>query len=168
MNPFRPVLIMAALAMAACVPKEAVRPSDGAQYDIQPEAETAEASVAPKVTPLSADPMAPLEVRAVDRWRYLIARDAASAYPYLTPGVRASLKPDDYRVWLESRTVNWTDVAYIDRTCENESVCSVDLQISATAKLRGVPKPMATSGTVTERWIRIDGAWYHLPDDSRR
>lgn len=128
--------------------------------------EAADASAAAGVA-VSGDPKAPLERRATDRWKLLIAKDAARAYTYLTPGYRAGTSASDYAVWMGKRQVTWLSAAYSDRTCTSEDACKVDLMVQVETALSGIPGKHQTSSLVTEDWLRIDGVWYFLPLDKR-
>ncbi len=116
---------------------------------------------------VSTDPQAPLERRATDRWKLLIAGDAAGSYAYLTPGYRATNTPEQYAEWLRTRQVNWKAALYTEHQCESPDVCKVDLIISGDVTMRGISSRQSSSGMINESWLRIDGVWYHLPKETR-
>jgi len=116
---------------------------------------------------VSPDPQAPLERRATDRWKLLIAGDAAGAYAYLTPGYRATKTPEQYDEWLRTRQIKWKAAFYTDHGCDHPEACKVDLIVSAETMLRGIATPQMSSGTISEDWLLIDGVWYHLPKEAR-
>ena len=116
---------------------------------------------------MSSDPRAPLERRATDRWKLLIARDAARAYTYLTPGYRAGQAEGEYSKWLASRQIEWRSAAYVDHTCDSPDVCKVALSLAVETTVPGIPGKHNVTGGVVESWLKFDGVWYHLPANKR-
>ena len=111
--------VLAAL-LASCASTPAGKPEAG-------DAAAAPAATTESGVSVSSDPRAPLERRATDRWKLLIARDAARAYTYLTPGYRAGQAEGEYSKWLASRQIEWRSAAYVDHTCDSPDVCKVVL-----------------------------------------
>jgi hypothetical protein len=116
---------------------------------------------------VSADPHAPLERRATDRWKLLIGAEPKRAYQYLTPGYRATKSEKDYVDWAAARQVVWTQAQYQDHTCSDPESCKVGLQLTVKVKLRGVAGEHDTTTYISENWLKIDGVWYHLPKDGQ-
>ena len=150
---YRWAALLAPMLLAACAssptPKESV---DAAAAD----------AGAVKV---STDASAPLERRATDRWKLLIAKDGARAYTYLTPGYRAKKPEKEYVDWVNSRPVKWVSAAYQEYSCDTKESCKVSLFLTLETMIRGIPGLQQTFATVEERWLQIDGVWYHLPED---
>lgn len=115
---------------------------------------------------VSADPAAPLERRATDRWKLLIAKDGARAYAYLTPGYRAKKSEKEYVDWVNSRPVKWISAAYQEYTCDTKESCKVNIFLTIETTMRGVSGAQQTFAALEERWLQIDGVWYHLPEDA--
>lgn len=116
---------------------------------------------------VSTDPKAPLPRRATDRWKLLIAKDAARAFTYLTPGYRATMTSAQYEEWLRTRQIRWTQGKYVDHHCSEPTACVVSIEVSIETKVPGIPGVQASSGVVEESWLQIDGVWYHLPTNVR-
>lgn len=116
---------------------------------------------------VSEDPGAPIERRVTDRWKLLIARDAARAYTYLTPGYRTTTTPAQYDEWLRTRQVKWTSGKYVDRHCADATTCTVSVEVSIETKLPGIPGIQQSTGVIDEQWLQIEGVWYHLPKNAR-
>jgi hypothetical protein len=136
-----------ALALAACS-TGGTKPDSSAQ----PSAAT------------SRDKSAP-ETRAVTRWQLIIDGHAQKAYDYLSPGARSTKSRDEWAKEIAGRPVKWTKVQYLDKACESDDACQVRLQLEYQAPLQGAPDGKASApGFLTERWIRIDGIWYFLPE----
>lgn len=146
--------LVAPLILAACASAPATKEVVDA---------SAEASDSVKV---STDPAAPLERRATDRWKLLIAKDGARAYGYLTPGYRAKKSEREYVDWVNARPVTWVSAAYQEYQCDSKESCKVYLFLTLETTLRGVSGTQQTFATVEERWLKIDGVWYHLPEDA--
>ncbi len=107
----------------------------------------------------------PPEVRAIERWNFLIARQAEKAYDYLSPGTRATKSREDYANEMNHRPVQWEKVAlYKNTPCEaSATTCRVALQIDAKAPLPGTAGMAPTLAFPQETWIRDkDGQWYYL------
>lgn len=127
--------------------------------------EAADASAAAGVA-VSGDPKAPLERRATDRWKLLIAKDAARAYTYLTPGYRQQQSAAEYVAWVNTRQVSWVSAQYQDHHCESPQSCAVGLQLTVSTKLRGVAGEQQATTYISERWLQVDGVWYYFPKGS--
>ena len=103
--------------------------------------------------------------RANERWQAVIAGDHARAYDYLTPGMRSTKSREDYVAEAVIKPVRYLAAKPFDESCETDA-CTVNLEL-----LYEVTIPMAGAGTqrlpayLDERWIRLDGRWYFLPDE---
>ena len=102
------------------------------------------------------------EVRAIERWDLLIARDAAKAYDYLSPGTRQTETRDAYAQKMNSRPIRWEKVLLYSKNCVSESSCKIALQLDINVPLPGVGNAPSVA-FAEENWIRdTDGAWYYL------
>jgi hypothetical protein len=108
----------------------------------------------------------PLEERAVQRWQFLIDRKPELAWDFLTPGVRSARSREKYAEEMGNRAVSWSKVTYRDKECDQPDSCTVRLEVEYRVVL-----PVTRVGEVNlaspllERWLRLDGQWYHLPDE---
>lgn len=98
--------------------------------------------------------------RAVERWNYLIARQAEKAYDYLSPGYRETKTRESYADAMNNRPVKWTAVKFKSKTCEADS-CKVIVEVAYSITLAGAPAE--SKAEQSETWIRIDGNWFFLP-----
>lgn len=157
-NPLRAAAaVSAAMLLSACASSPAQKNEVPA-----PAASAASAGVA-----VSEDPQAPIERRVTDRWKLLIAKDAARAYTYLTPGYRTTTTAAQYDDWLRARQVKWTSGKYVDRQCADATTCTVSVEVSIETKLPGIPGIQQSTGVIDEQWLQIEGVWYHLPKNAR-
>ena len=111
---------------------------------------------------------APPEVRAIERWKLLIAGDTAAAYEYLSPGVRSTKPKDAYAAEMAARPIKWETVELHEPkpVCETEDACLVKVLVtySMDVPLPNVGRVMSPS-VQEEKWIALDGVWYHVPAD---
>ena len=119
-------------------------------------------------TKTASDRRAPPEVRALERWKLLIAGDTAAAYEYLSPGVRSTKPQDVYASEMGARPIKWETVELHEKkpVCETEDACIVKVLVTYSMDV-----PLPNVGRVTspsvqeEKWIALDGVWYHVPAD---
>jgi hypothetical protein len=109
------------------------------------------------------DPSAPLEQRALERWRLLIDRKPELAYAYLTPGYRATRPLAEYRGAPSNPTLQWTGISWHKAECEQPDSCQAKLLLDYEMTVQGAGKIPGIQ-ELTERWLRIDGTWFHLPE----
>ena len=106
-----------------------------------------------------------VEVRATQRWQHIIDGHADLAYDFMTPGARSEKTREVWAKELADRPIKWTKVDYLDKACDSDDACQVRLQVEYKAPLQGAAGGQVSApGTLTERWIRIDGIWYFLPE----
>ncbi len=153
--------LVATAAMAALLASCATTPAG------KSEAGDAAAEATTEMEWWSSDPRAPLERRATDRWKLLIAKDAARAYTYLTPGYRAGQTEGEYAKWVDGRRVSWISAVYVDHTCSSSDACKVSLSVSVETVVPSVPGKQSLTSSLTENWLLIEGVWYHLPEGRR-
>lgn len=113
-----------------------------------------------------AAPQAALD-RAVARWQALIDGRPGEAWEMLTPGVRSTKAKEVYEQEWRQKPVLYLSVAPVDEICDADA-CTVTVEVEYDVRI-----PLAGAGTtrvgavLEERWVRLDGGWYHLPDDFR-
>lgn len=135
-NPLKFILLMPVILLAACA--STPKPSDE--------------------TGLEA-----LERRVMARWQHLIAGETLQAYEYLTPGYRSTRTPESYIRTVRSPAISWTSASWRDATCSTPDSCLVDLLLSYSVR---IPNAGQRPGfrAIQERWLNVDGQWYHLPE----
>jgi len=110
------------------------------------------------------DPASP-EARAVRRWQLIIGGKLDEAYVLLSPGARSTRPKDQWVKETSQRPVSWSAVRYFDKVCESDDRCMVRLEVDYTAPLAHARSGMmANSTSVTERWLKLDGSWYFVPE----
>ena len=111
------------------------------------------------------DPTADVEKRAVERWNFLVARQAEKAYDYLSPGTRETQTRESYAAAMNSRPVRWTAAKFNHKECDADR-CMVYLAVSYSLAMAGagaVGKAIESTSTQTETWVRVKDDWYFLP-----
>ena len=105
-----------------------------------------------------------IKAKSVQRWDYLIAKQADKAYDFLSPGYRATVTRENYAAGMNNRPVSWESVQYIDQQCGADA-CTVNLKLKykVLINLHGARKVKGDS-PISERWIKESGRWYYLPD----
>jgi hypothetical protein len=107
----------------------------------------------------------PVETRAVARWEALIAKRGMEAYDYLSPGVRSTKTREVYAAEMGSRPVKWLNVAFDRKECDGDR-CTVWLNVEYEVKMPGYRfGTVKSKAGIDERWIRLEGAWYHVPNE---
>lgn len=103
------------------------------------------------------------EIRAMERWSYLIERNSDKAYDYLSPGKRGVETREAYAETMNNRPVRWTKATFMKKTCGTPNACVVTLQIDLSVPVAGMGGASASLTFVEESWIRDkDGKWYYL------
>jgi hypothetical protein len=113
--------------------------------------------------PAATSPEAQVAERAQQRWEHLIAGNHAAAYALLSPGYRATLTFDDYRLAMLSSAVRWKGVRVSEVECSGADRCEASVHVDFGA--RGLPgvKELDATHRMSEVWLRLQGAWYHVP-----
>jgi len=106
-----------------------------------------------------------LEKRAVERWNLLIAHKAEKAYDFLTPGTRTTESREKYAADMNNRPVHWQAVTYVDRKCDDPDACTLQMQATFSVNMSArMGKDVQSVTPLWERWIRVNGQWYYLPE----
>ena len=111
------------------------------------------------------DPAADVEKRAVERWNFLIAHQAEKAYDYLSPGTREMQTRETYAAAMNTRPIKWIAAKFNHKECDADR-CKVYIDVSYSVAMPGagaVGKPIESTSTQTETWVRVKDDWYFLP-----
>lgn len=105
-----------------------------------------------------------VEKRAQQRWSLLVDKKAEKAYDYLTPGYRKSMSREDYASLKNNVAMTWKAVKVNSSTCEQDT-CEVLLTIDYDVAMPGgAGGRMTTFAPLREKWVRLGGEWYFLPN----
>jgi hypothetical protein len=111
------------------------------------------------------DPTADVEKRATERWNFLIAHQAEKAYDYLSPGTRETQTRENYAKAMNSRPMQWINAKFNRKECDADR-CKVYIDVSYSIAMPGagaIGKPIESTSTQTETWVRVKDDWYFLP-----
>jgi hypothetical protein len=111
------------------------------------------------------DTTADVEKRAVERWNYLIAHQAEKAYDYLSPGTRETQTRESYAAAMNTRPIKWTAVKFNRKECDADR-CKVYIDVTYSLAMPGagaIGKPIESTSTQSETWVRVNNDWYFLP-----
>lgn len=111
------------------------------------------------------DPKADLEHRVIERWALLIAKRPQDAYDYLSPGYRQAHPREAYQKDMQDRAVKWYRVLYSGAECETEDNCKVGTMVYFKIRMSAGTGLTDQFGFAHERWLKIAGVWYLLPED---
>lgn len=120
-------------------------------------------SLAPQPRELSAADVAALEERVRARWQTLIDRDFEAAYAFASPNYRAVFSKGMF-IRNFSYTLDWQLTAVEVLAYDADAaVASVAVRVmSKSAKQTSVSAQFGfVPTTVRERWVSIDGEWWH-------
>ncbi len=112
------------------------------------------------------DPKAELERRVIERWALLIAKQGDQAFDYLTPGYRAAHDRAVYQKEMADRPVKWYRVLYANAECASPDNCLVGTMVYFKIRMSSATGISDQFGFAHERWLRIDGSWYFLPEEA--
>lgn len=142
------------LLLAGCAVGGAERPPGSASGDDRGGVVRASA-VAADATP---------EERAIEKWRLWISRDFTTAWQLLTPGARSAMAQPDYAAMMLLRPLRYIAVRYIDKSCATADSCLLKLEVHYQVSLPRGAGEFNLPSEVSERWIRVDGAWFYAPE----
>ena len=152
------------------VPRPAVTP--GGMWPPVPVDEAAIAAAAPPLyttdhfdIDADRDARAELKRRVVERWALLIAQKGDLAFDYLSPGYQQTHNRVKYGSDMASRPVRWFRAAFDHSECASEDACEVSVLVDFKVRISAGMGVSESFAYIKERWISVDGIWYHLPTD---
>ncbi len=106
-----------------------------------------------------------LKQRAKQRWDYLINKQAAKAWDYLTPGYRATTTREKYAADMNNRPVQWESATIIKTDCAQADNCEVFVSVGYQVRIPGAGGVAHAFAPVQERWLLLHNQWYYLPSE---
>lgn len=110
-----------------------------------------------------AAPEAAVKSRADQRWQLLMAGRLDDAYQLLAPGYRAVKSAAAYREDVKPAVV-WLSAEIASVNCENAEVCVAKVKLEAKPLLAPGFGNTKIVSHFDERWILVDGQWWHFPN----
>ena len=103
-----------------------------------------------------------LRQRVHERWETLIRKDWAAAYPFEAPVYRAAYSLNQYQRKF-GKGVIW-ETARVDQVLfEGDEVATVYVNVQYQMAKLIAGEVHRFSSQVTEKWIRSDDQWWHVP-----
>lgn len=103
-----------------------------------------------------------LRQRVQERWEALIRKDWAAAYPFEAPVYRAANSLEQYQRRFGKGAI-WEAVT-IDRVLfEGDEVATIYANVRYQLAELIAGEVHRFSSLVTEKWIRTDDEWWHVP-----
>ena len=88
------------------------------------------------------------------RWNALISGDLGAAYQYYTDAFRETVPLQLFRKQTTGVGL-WNKAEVAGVQCdESGRRCDAEIKVTVAMKMRGLPKPIETSDTVRETWIK--------------
>lgn len=112
-----------------------------------------------------AAPTETLEQRVQGRWDVLLSDDLEAAYQYFSPGMRETVRYQDFVRKMASRTVRWTGASFQEVTSCDVDVCKVKTLVRYEVRAPAGAGTINSSKVMHENWIRSDGQWYYVPEE---
>jgi hypothetical protein len=112
------------------------------------------------------DPKAELKQRVIERWALLIGRRGEDAFGYLTPGHQKTHDKVKYGSEMAGRPVRWFRATFDKAECASEDSCEVSVLVDFRIRMSAGMGVTESFAYVKERWIAVDGVWYHLPTEA--
>ncbi len=88
------------------------------------------------------------------RWNALINGDLGAAYQYYTDAFRETVPLQLFRQQISGVGL-WNKAQVSTVTCDQSNRrCDAEIKVTVAMKMRGLPKPIETSDTVRETWVK--------------
>lgn len=98
--------------------------------------------------------------RAAGRWEALIKRDYAAAYAFELPVYRSAYSLEQYQSEFGD-DIAWEKVEIGQLLFEGDDVATVYLRMWYRPASHVVEQMPLVSASMTEKWIQLDGQWWH-------
>lgn len=112
------------------------------------------------------DPKAELKQRVIERWALLIGRRGEEAFEYLTPGHQKTHNKVKYGAEMAGRPVRWFRATFDKAECASEDSCEISVLVDFRVRMSAGMGVTESFAYVKERWIAVEGVWYHLPTEA--
>lgn len=100
---------------------------------------------------------------AEQRWQFMLARDFEQAYEYETPAYRGAYTPELFAYQFNGG-VDWREIKLLDSKEISDDLMEVQLELKYLFDEGGDFEQLLSSN-ITEDWIKVDGHWWHVPEN---
>lgn len=102
-----------------------------------------------------------LRERVMAYWDHKVKQEFDKSYEYEDPLFKKKISPVNYMKGFNIGKVEWSGTKIGGLKIENESAI-VDMKIKLKI-IAGVSGNVEHDTLVTEKWVKVDGVWYHIP-----
>ncbi len=103
-----------------------------------------------------------LRTRVTEFWEHRIKLELDKCYSYEYPLLRKKTNIVDYIKSFNTGFAVWKGYIIKDIKFIDEENADVNMDIKSSVKIPGT-KQFEQDSDVTERWIKLEGTWYHVP-----
>ena len=100
-----------------------------------------------------------LKARIVTYWDYKVKEEFDKSYAYEEPLYKKNVNPSTYIMELRKKRLKWLGASIEDILIEGE-LARVKMQLKV--KIPFPPKDFVQEVSLDEKWVKVDGVWYHL------
>jgi len=104
-----------------------------------------------------------LRQRVEEYWHLRLAGDLVKAYEYEYPTFRKKMGLNAYISSRNNPLARYVEAKILAIKFPEKDVAEVEMEFGIEVKLMGAKKPFTTRFKRTERWVKVDGRWYHVP-----
>jgi len=104
-----------------------------------------------------------LRARVEKYWQLRISRELTQAYEFEYPVFR---KKTDLNTYISSRNnpvARYRKAEILSIKFPEKDVAEVEMRFEIETLFPGTKKPFVTEFKRLERWVKINGEWYHVP-----
>jgi len=102
-----------------------------------------------------------LRRRVSEYWGYRVSGELDKCYGYEYPLLRKQKTLIQYLKKYKTRTLKWLDFGIKGVRIEEDAKADVMLDLKVAVRLPGIP-PHQRDSAIVDRWVKIDGIWYHV------
>lgn len=102
-----------------------------------------------------------LEARVMGYWNHKINQEFDKSYEYEYPLFRKTVSLVNYIRSFNTGRASWTR-ASVERIAINGENASVEMKIGVNIVVSSSQK-LEHETILNERWVKVDGIWYHVP-----
>lgn len=103
-----------------------------------------------------------LKERVMEYWRHKINGEFDKCYEYEEPFYRKTVNLVKYIKGFRTDVIKWKTADVREMEIRGDEAV-VKLNVDMNVKVPGIRRIDRTS-LVTEKWVRVEGIWYHVPE----
>ncbi len=108
-----------------------------------------------------------LRERVTMYWNLKVKQEFDKSYEYEDPYYRKMTSLVTYIQGFNTSTLKWND-AKIKAVEMGDDTAKVEMDLDTTIKLPDMKKIQHHKNVGEEKWVKVEGKWYHIPEKWRR